>query len=71
MTEFCRMVAGILERESVTPETDFRAGPIWDSLTGFALIVAIAQRYGRRLAVADLADMKTVADLAAAAGVDA
>lgn len=65
------MVAGILEVGSVSSETDFRAGPIWDSLTGFALIVAISQRYGRRLAVADLAKLKTVGELAAAAGVSA
>ena len=35
--EFLERVAGILEVPSVAPETDFRAGPLWDSLTAFAL----------------------------------
>ena len=47
--EFLDRTAGILEVPSVTPETDFRAGPLWDSLTAFALRVMIDQRCGKRL----------------------
>ena len=44
--EFLERAAGILEVPSVAPETDFRAGPLWDSLTAFALRVMIHQRFG-------------------------
>ena len=67
--EFLERVAGILEVPSVAPETDFRAGPLWDSLTAFALRVMIHQRFGRELS-ADLEKCRTVADLMAAAGVE-
>ena len=67
--EFLDRTAGILEVPSVTPETDFRAGPLWDSLTAFALRVMIDQRYGKRLSGADIESCRTVADLMDAAGV--
>ena len=68
--EFLERAAGILEVPSVAPETDFRAGPLWDSLTAFALRVMIHQRFGRELSAADLEMCRTVADLMAAAGVE-
>ena len=68
--EFLERVAGILEVPSVAPETDFRAGPLWDSLTAFALRVMIHQRFGRELSAADLEKCRTVADLMVAAGVE-
>lgn len=68
--EFLERVAGILEVPSVAPETDFRAGPLWDSLTAFALRVMIHQRFGRELSAADLEKCRMVADLMAAAGVE-
>ena len=68
--EFLERAAGILEVPSVAPETDFRAGPLWDSLTAFALRVMIHQRFGRELSAADLEKCRTVADLMAAAGVE-
>lgn len=68
--EFLERVAGILEVPSVALETDFRAGPLWDSLTAFALRVMIHQRFGRELSAADLEKCRTVADLMAAAGVE-
>jgi len=68
--EFLERVAGILEVPSVAPETDFRAGPLWDSLTAFALRVMIHQRFGRELSAADLEKCRTVADLMAVAGVE-
>lgn len=67
--EFLDRTAGILEVPSVTPETDFRAGPLWDSLTAFALRVMIDQRCGRRISGADIEACKTVSDLMKAAGV--
>ena len=68
--EFLERAAGILEVPSVAPETDFRAGPLWDSLTAFALRVMIHQRFGRELSAADLEKCRTVADLMVAAGVE-
>lgn len=67
--EFLERTAGILEVPSVTPDTDFRAGPLWDSLTAFALRVMIEQRCGKRLSGADIEVCKTVSDLMKAAGV--
>lgn len=67
--EFLDRVAGILEVSSVTPGTDFRAGPLWDSLTAFALRVMVQQRCGRSLSADDIAGCRTVADLMSAAGV--
>lgn len=67
--EFLDRTAGILEVPSVTPETDFRAGPLWDSLTAFALRVMIDQRCGRRISGADIEACKTVSDLMKVAGV--
>ena len=68
--EFIDRAAGVLEVPSVSPDTDFRAGPLWDSLTAFALRVMIQQRFGKSLSAADLEKCKTVADLMAAAGVE-
>lgn len=71
MDAFLRNVADVLEVPSVKPEDDFRAVPMWGSLTGFALVVMCEQKYGRRLTAADFATLKTVGDLARAVGVDA
>ena len=68
--EFLDRVAGALEVPSVSPDTDFRTGPLWDSLTAFALRVMIQQRFGKQLSAKDLASCKTVADLMDAAGVE-
>ena len=68
--EFLDRVAGALEVPDVSPDTDFRAGPLWDSLTEFALRVMIQQRFGKQLSAKDLASCKTVADLMDAAGVE-
>jgi len=69
--EFLERAAGILEVPSVSPDTDFRAGPLWDSLTAFALRVMVEQRFGKALSASDLEGCRTVADLMAAAGVEA
>ncbi len=67
--EFLERTARILEVPSVAADTDFRAGPLWDSLTAFALRVMIDQRCGRKLTGADIDSCKTVSDLMKAAGV--
>lgn len=69
MEEFLEQVAEVLEVPSVQPGDAFRAVPMWGSLTGFALVVMIEQRYGRRLGPEDFKHLVTVADLASAAGV--
>ena len=69
MQEFLEKVAEVLEVPAVRPDDAFRAVPMWGSLTGFALVVMIEQRYGRRLTADDFVSLKTVGDLARAAGV--
>ncbi len=71
MQEFLEQVAEVLEVPAVKPEDAFRAVPMWGSLTGFALAVMLEQRYGKTVQVGDFANLKTVADLAAYAGVTA
>lgn len=70
MQDFLEAVAEVLEVPTLRPEDEFRSVPIWGSLTGFALAVLLEQRYGKRVKAGDFANLKTVADLAAYAGVD-
>ena len=69
MQEFLAKVADILEVPSVTPETDFRAVDGWCSLKAFGLLVMLDQDYGRTLTVDAFLGLRTVRDLAVAAGV--
>lgn len=69
MQEFLDRVAEVLEVPRVAETDDFRAVPMWGSLTGFGLMVMIDQRYGRKISAADLLAARTVADLASLAGV--
>ena len=71
MQEFLERVADVLEVPAVRPGDAFRDVPMWGSLTGFALVVMIEQRYGKRLTAADFAPLKTVSDLAAVVGIPA
>ena len=71
MQTFLEQVAEILEVPEIKPGDDFRAVPIWGSLTGFALAMMLEERYGRHVAPGDFKPLKTVADLAAYAGVTA
>lgn len=64
---FLSKVARLLEVPAVTPEADFRTGPLWDSLTAFALRVLVDQTRGRPMSAAELARCRTVADLVKAA----
>lgn len=67
--EFLSRAARILEVPSLEPGADFRAGPLWDSLTAFALRVMIDQHFGKKLSAAELDACRTAADLMDAAGV--
>lgn len=69
MKEFLERVAEVLEVPEIGADDDFRSVPMWGSLLGFGLMVMIGQRYGRRVSAADMAASRTVADLAALAGV--
>lgn len=69
MNEFLERMAEVLEVESIAPDEEFRAVPMWSSLAGFAMIVMCEQRYGRRLTVDEFMRCRTVADVARAAGV--
>ncbi len=69
MQEFLGWVAEVLEVPEVGAADDFRSVPMWGSLMGFGLIVMIGQKYGRRVSAADIVAARTVADLAALAGV--
>ena len=67
-SEFLDRIASVLEVPSATRETELRSAPYWSSLTAFALIVTLEQRYGAKLTLAGIDGMKTVGDLMAAAG---
>lgn len=69
MQEFLEQVAEVLEVVEIKQTDDFRAVPMWGSLTAFALAVMLEQRYGKTVQCGDFAPLKTVADLAAFAGV--
>ena len=69
MQEFLDRVAEVLEVPAIGAADDFRSVPMWGSLMGFGLIVMIGQKYGRKVAAADIASARTVADLARLAGV--
>ena len=70
MNEFLDKVAAVLEVPSVMPATEFRAVEGWCSLMAFGLLVLLDQTYGKTLAVEDFMGLRTVADLAAVAGVE-
>lgn len=69
MNEFLAKVAEVLEVESVAPDFEFRTIEDWDSMKGFSLIVLLESDYGKEMPVEEFLKCKTVADLAAFAGV--
>ena len=70
MEDFLVRVAGILEVPEVTLESDFREAFQWDSLTAFAIVVMLKQRYGKTVSLADIGRASTVRDLAHIAGLE-
>ena len=67
--QFLDRVAEVLEVPSVALDFAFRSAPGWSSLTGFALLVMCEQEYGARITPEEFLKLRTVSDLAAAAGV--
>lgn len=64
--EVCAIVADALEIESISPEDDYRAYPLWGSLTAFMMKLAIARRYSREFTIKRLGEFASVRELAGA-----
>ena len=69
MDEFLVKVASILEVPSVSVDDDFRMVEGWCSLKAFGLLVMLDQDYGKTLSIEDFLALRTVSDLAVAAGI--
>ena len=69
MNKFLKSVADVLETDDLTLDTPFRETEGWCSLKAFGLLVMLDQDYGRTLSINGFLALRTVADLAAAAGV--
>ncbi len=69
LSDFLIKIAQVLEVESVTPATDFRSVEDWCSLKAFGLLVLLENAYGKSLGMDEFLQLKTVEDLARAAGV--
>ncbi len=70
MDEFLGRVANILEVPGVTPELEFRKVRGWGSMMGFALFVMLEDEYGAKLTPESFRELRTVADLMLAAGLE-
>ncbi len=70
MDEFLGRVANILEVPGVTPGTEFRTVRCWGSMMGFALFVMLEDEYGAKLTPEGFRELRTVADLMRAAGLE-
>lgn len=68
MTEFLERIADCLELPAVTADYEFRSGPDWSSLQGFAVLVTLETEFGRRMTVDEFQALRTVGDLARACG---
>lgn len=64
LTEFLSSVASVLEVPSIGLEDEFRSVPDWCSLKAFGLLVMMENDFAVPLTVADLAELRTVGDLA-------
>ena len=69
MEEFLAKVAKVLEVPAVSADDDFRSVEGWCSLKAFGLLVMLDQDYGKTIGIDDFLRLRTVADLALAAGV--
>ena len=70
MNEFLDRVSNVLETPGVTPELEFRSVRGWGSMMGFALFIMLEDEYGAKLTPEGFSELKTVADLMRAAGVE-
>ena len=63
---FFEKMAECLELPSVTPDYEFRSGPDFCSLQGFAILVTLETEFNRPMMVDEFLTMRTVGDLARA-----
>lgn len=70
MSEFLDQMSTILE-VPVTAETRFREVAGWSSLMVFGILVTLENSYGRKMTIDEFLTMNTLADLAAACGINA
>lgn len=69
MRDFLDKIAECLDLPEVTADYDFRSGPEWCSLQGFAVLVTLETEFGRRMMIDEFMTMRTVGDLARACGI--
>ena len=69
MNAFLDRVADILEVPEAAPELEFRSVPGWGSMMGFALFIMLEDEYGAKVSLERFRELKTVAELMAAASV--
>ena len=67
MNAFLDRMSSVLETP-VTAETRFREVEGWSSLMAFGVLVVLENDYGRRMDLAEFANINTVGELAKAAG---
>ena len=63
---FFEKMAECLELPSVTPDCEFRSGPGFCSLQGFAILVTLETEFNRPMMLDEFLTMRTVGDLARA-----
>lgn len=69
MSGFLDKMSAILETP-VTAETRFREVPGYSSLMGFGILVTLENDYGRPMMIDEFQKLETIADLAAACGLE-
>ena len=69
MSGFLDKMSAILETP-VTAETRFREVPGYSSLMGFGILVTLENDYGRPMMIDEFQKLATIADLAAACGLE-
>ena len=69
MSGFLDKMSAILETP-VTAETRFREVTGYSSLMGFGILVTLENDYGRPMMIDEFQELATIADLAAACGLE-
>ena len=69
MEEFVEDAAGVLEVPGAGAGFEFRSSPVWGSMAAFGLCLLVERRRGRPMPFSELEKCRTIADVAAAAGV--
>lgn len=68
--KFLDRMAECLELPEVAADYEFRSGPEWSSLQGFAMLVSLETEFGHPMMVDEFLTMRTVGDLARACGIE-